>query len=440
MSTINFSGIATGLDTASIISQLVAIRRRPIVRLEYRRTLLEAQRGALATLKTKLLDLQSATQALDTANEFAALTARSSVESLLTVTAGGDASPGSYDIVIHNLAEAQKDISQGYDSQYDSVGEGTVTFTVGGETIELTLRGFTSLEGLKNQINDNVPGINASLVYDGGDSGGYRLVLVGAEAGSESGFTADFSGLNGGIPPAMTTHTAAVDALLTIDGIEVQASGNTITDAISGLTLHLHGADSAQTVRVDVATDAAAIADKVGDLIDRYNDLFIFVNEQMADDGTLNGNSTLRMVASRIETMFSTALDGGAGDVNMFYQVGITRGDERLLTFDRQEFRDALRDDYGGVRDFFIQREGNTGKAYLIEQTISGMTDAYHGLFKISSDSITAKLDSIDDSITRYERSVDAYRTILERKFLAMERMVASLQAQGSYLSSLIIY
>jgi len=99
-----------------------------------------------------------------------------------------------------------------------------------------------------------------------------------------------------------------------------------------------------------------------------------------------------------------------------------------------------LLNNYGGVRDFFIQRDGNTGKAYLIDQTIEGMTDSYDGLFKISGDAITAKLDSIDDSIVRYERSIDSYRTTLERKFLAMEMMVASLQAQGSYLSSMIIY
>ena len=220
----------------------------------------------------------------------------------------------------------------------------------------------------------------------------------------------------------------------------MQASGNTITDAISGLTLHLHGADSGQTVRIDVATDPAAIADKVADLVDRYNDLFLFVGEQMTPDGALSDNSTLRTIASRIETMFSTSLDGGAGDITMFYQVGISRGEERLLEFDRQEFLDALRNNYGGVRDFFIQREGNTGKAYLIDQTIEGMTDSYDGLFKISGDAITAKLDSIDDSIARYERSIDSYRTTLERKFLAMEMMVASLQAQGSYLSSMIIY
>jgi len=293
---------------------------------------------------------------------------------------------------------------------------------------------------LKDQINDNVPELNASLVYDGSDGGGYRLVLTGADAGSEAAFTVDFSGLNGGIPPEMTNHTAAADALLTIDGIEVQASGNTITDAISGLTLHLHGADSGQPVRIDVTTDPAAIADKVADLVDRYNDLFVFVSEQMTPDGALSNNSTLRTIASRIETMFSTSLDGGAGDITMFYQVGISRGEERLLEFDRQEFLDALLNNYGGVRDFFIQRDGNTGKAYLIDQTIEGMTDSYDGLFKISGDAITAKLDSIDDSIARYERSIDSYRTTLERKFLAMEMMVASLQAQGSYLSSMIIY
>jgi flagellar capping protein FliD len=64
------------------------------------------------------------------------------------------------------------------------------------------------------------------------------------------------------------------------------------------------------------------------------------------------------------------------------------------------------------------------------------MTDSVTGLFKISNDALNNKIRSADQSIERYERSIESYRLTLERQFAAMEMMVAQLQAQGSYLSS----
>ena len=440
MSSISFGGLATGLDTGAIIAQLIAIKRNPIVRLNQRKTAYEAQIAALATLKTKLLALQTAAQNLDTANEFAALSATSSHEDLLTVTAGDGASPGYYDIVIHSRSVAQKDISQGFDSEYDSVGSGTISFTVDGETTELDLTGYTSLEGLKDLINDNVEGVNASLVYDGNETGGYRLVLTGAEAGTDGSFSSDFSGLSGGIAPVMTNHTVATDAHLTIDDIDVYASGNDIEDAISGVVLHLNDADAGQTIHVEVATDTAGIADQVQALVDAHNDLFSFIQTNTGTEGVLRDNPTLRTVARRMESLFSTSLEGGAGDISSFALIGVTRGEDRLLDFDQDEFEDVLRANYAGVRDFFIQRDGNTGKAYLIDQSIEDMTDSIDGLFKYSKTALERKIDNAEDTIERYERSVASYQITLERKFTAMESMVASLQAQGNYLSSMMYY
>ena len=67
------------------------------------------------------------------------------------------------------------------------------------------------------------------------------------------------------------------------------------------------------------------------------------------------------------------------------------------------------------------------------------MTDSVSGLFKISSDSLDSKIRTTDQTIERYERSIESYRLNLETRFRAMERMVAQLQAQGSYLSSLYL-
>ncbi len=87
MSAVSFSGLASGLDTATLINQLVQLRRAPITRLERRKTGYEAEIKALGTLKTKMLALQEAARKIDAPNEFAALKATSSAEDILRVTA-----------------------------------------------------------------------------------------------------------------------------------------------------------------------------------------------------------------------------------------------------------------------------------------------------------------------------------------------------------------
>lgn len=440
MSSIAFSGLATGLDTGSIIAQLVEIKRQPIYRLEDDKAGFQKQITALGTLKTKLLALQTAAQDLDTAGEFSSLRATSSDEDLLTATAGDGAAPGTHDIVVKTLAKAQKEISQGFDNNLVAVGEGTISFTVDGVTTELALSGYTSLDSLKNLINDNVEGVGASIVYDGSTTGGYKLVLSGTEAGTAGAFTADFSGLTGGTAPVLTTQQAAADATLTVDGIDVVATSNTPDDVISGLTLDLKNFDLATTVQITVTLDSEGIADKVKAMVDAYNDLYSYISEQSKPGADLRGNPTLSSVASRMESIFSTSLEDGLGSVTSFYQVGVSRGTDRQLEFDEEEFAEALEADFGGVRDFFIEREGNLGKMYLVDTAIEDMTDSIDGLFKISTDSLNRKIDYTDESIERYERSVAAYQTTLERQYTAMEMMVAQLQAQGNYLSSIVTY
>jgi flagellar hook-associated protein 2 len=239
--------------------------------------------------------------------------------------------------------------------------------------------------------------------------------------------------------PVMTNQQAAADAALTIDGLPVSATGNVVTDAISGLTLNLENADPDTPVHVDVEVDSEGIYEQVKAFVDAYNDVMAYVQSKSGADGELADSTTARGVVSRLESIFIASLEG-AGSITMFAQMGITRGDERQYDFDKDEFLDALSASYGGVRDFFIQRESGSGKAYLIDQAIDSMTDSIDGVFKFGQRSLDDRIDNIDDSIDRYERSVESYRTTLERRFLAMESMVAQLQAQGNYLASMMVY
>ena len=438
MSSVSFSGLATGLDTGSIITQLVELKRAPIYRLERNMQGFQSQITALGTLKTKLIALQDAVLNLDTANEFNALAASSSDEDFLTVTSGSNAAPGNYTIEIQSLAKAQKEDSQGYDSLNDSMGEGIMSFTVDGETIDLNLSGYTSLETLKNEINDNVAGVSATIIYDGSDTGGYHLVMSSSEAGADGAFSVDMSGLSGGLTPIMENRAVADEAVLMVDGITVNAS-NSSDEIISGLTLDLHDAEIGKEIQVKVEVDSAGIAENVEGFVNAYNDLFAFIETAKQPSGDLYGNPSLRAVASRMENIVSSRLEGGLGSISLFSQVGITRGEGRQLEWSEDDFIEALNDDFSSVRDLFIERDGNLGKTYLIDQAIENMTDNFSGLFKIATDALNRKIEYAEDGIERYERSVASYQLTLERKFTAMEMMVSQLQAQGSYLSSMMM-
>lgn len=443
MSMISFGGLATGLDTGSIVAQLVELKRAPIYRLENQRTGYQNQIKALGTLKTKLIALQDAAKTLDTAGEFSSLKTTSSNEDFIKVSGDSDATPGSYNIKVHSLAQTQKDVSQGYDSRTDSVGSGILSFTVDGVTTDLSLVGYTSVESLANLINDSVDGVSASIINDGSASGAYRLVLSGDEAGSAGAFSVDASGISGGVTPIFTNQQAAQNAELEIDGIAVTATSNNTDEIISGLTINLlditvdEDAGLDKTIRIDVGVDDEGIADKVKGFVDVYNDLFSYITEQSAAEGDLRTNPTLRAVASRMENIFTTSLEGGLGTITNFAHIGISRSvGGRQLTFKADDFKDALSENFSGVRDLFIERDGNLGKTYLIDMAVENMTDSVDGLFKISTDALNKKIDYADQGIDRYERSVEAYQTNMERKFTAMEMMVSQLQAQGSYLSS----
>ena len=439
MSAITFSGLATGLNTAQIVDQLVDLKRIPIRRLQAQRQAFQNQVSALGALRTKLEALQNAAKDLRTANDFSSLKANSSNEDILRVTAASSAAPGTYDITVESLAVSQKSLSQGFDSRIVNLGEGDLVIEIGDQTHTLTLSGHTTLDQLATRINNEINGLSASIIFNGAETGGYHIVLTG-DAGSGNAYAIDTSDLSGGTAPVFTTTQEAADASLVIDGLQVTASGNSLSGVISGLTLDLQSAEPATTVRVTVATDAEGVRSQVQSFVNAYNDLFGYLEQEMKVEGKLYGNSSARGLAQRIEGVM-TAAHGGDGIYSTLAQIGIERQrGSRTLRFDASKFDEALAADYAAVRDLFIERDGNLGKAALIDQAASQLTDHIDGIFKLGNDSLDRRIKNIDSSIVRYERSIENYRTTLERKFRAMESTVSMLQAQGNYLGSMVFF
>lgn len=439
MSAVSFSGLVSGMDTATLVSQLVELRRQPIYRLQDDKSNYQTQIQSLGALRTKLMALQQAAQDMDTANEFAALTGVSSDEDILTVTPGGSAAPGNYAITVHSLATRQISRSQEYSSLVDDVGLGSMSFTVDGEVQTLELTEYTSLQDLADRINTDIDGVSASIIHDGSDTGGYFLSLTG-EAGSSGAFSIDTSGLVGGSPVALTDYQTAADAHVTINDIDVYADGNTIESAISGLTIDLHAADAGTVVNLSVETEAEGVQEQVTAFVDAYNDVMTFLEMETSSSGKLYGNTTARSVMNRVQSVMTASHDGD-GVYSILAQVGIERQQsDRTLKFDADKFAEAIAEDFSAVRDLFITYDGNTGKAGLFDTLVDDLTDSVDGMFKIGTDSLNSRIDNVDSRIERYERSIESYQTTLERKFVAMEAMISQLNAQGSSLSSMAFF
>jgi flagellar capping protein FliD len=123
-------------------------------------------------------------------------------------------------------------------------------------------------------------------------------------------------------------------------------------------------------------------------------------------------------------------------DISMLYQVGVKQGEDNLLEFDSSTFNEMLAEDYNGVQNLFVSNDENSGPVYLLGIALDDMTDSIDGIFKISADSFDSRIERCESSILRYQDSLDSYEEMLAAKFNAMEQLVASFQAQGSYLAA----
>jgi flagellar hook-associated protein 2 len=189
------TGIISGIDWETTISQLMAIQRRPVDILENRKSELQQKLSLWASLQGKISALQSACEAMDTRSEFEVKAASTSNSTLLGVTAQAGAEPGNHSVRVIQLARAHKVASQGWaDKNSTGVGDagGDLVLHVGDETITINdadLSSSTTLEQLRDLINsdsENEGLVTATIMNDGSGNNPYRLVLTSDSTGTEN--------------------------------------------------------------------------------------------------------------------------------------------------------------------------------------------------------------------------------------------------------------
>lgn len=185
MASIQLGGLFSGVDTKTLISQLMAAEQGTINRYKTRQQKLSTQETAVNDLQSKLQSLKTATAALSDASKLRAFTAASSDTDILTVEASNSAFEGNHAIGINQLASPERWVhTAGKEYAQDPVDAGTFIYSYNHQETVLTTTAETTLEDLVGLINNdaNNPGVTANLLYY---NKSYHLMLNGNDAGSD---------------------------------------------------------------------------------------------------------------------------------------------------------------------------------------------------------------------------------------------------------------
>ena len=132
MATFTSLGIGSGMDLNTMLTQLVAIERRPIQQLQSAADRLKTKVSAMGQVKSLVSAVQDAANALSGANLWRASVAKSGNEGIVGALGGSTAAAGSYAVSVQSLAAAQTlSSSATFADAQALVGEGTLDIDFG---------------------------------------------------------------------------------------------------------------------------------------------------------------------------------------------------------------------------------------------------------------------------------------------------------------------
>lgn len=434
MATVTFGGLATGMDTGSIVSELMKIERQPLERLEREKSYLNNRLDAFKDFDSKLDNLFSFFKDFDSSKELRSFSASAASEQFFTLSADSTAAQGSFQVEVTNLAQVQKDVSSGFaDKNLGDFSSGTITL---GATV-ISVDAGDSLVDIAGKINaensgDTPTGVSASIINDG-TTNGYRIVLTGQDA--ETTFSPVVSGVNSGGTDLTFSNTQPAElASIVVDGITITNKNNTFKEAIPGVTISLLKENQAgATTSVDVSTDTAGIKDKINDFISKYNSVLSFIDEQ--SDADWSRDNSFRSVKRNLQKLLVTNT-GGSGSINHLTDIGIkTDQFTGKISIEGDTLDNLIENNLDDLEKLFLGEDGVDGISTLFKDYLDGATDSSNGILAAKQKSTESGIRSLDDNIARMELRLEQRETTLNAQFSAMEQLVSSMNSTATYLS-----
>lgn len=433
-------GLASGIDSQSMIDSLVAIEKQPMNLLARQQSAIKAQISVIGDISSKLADLESATRTL--ADDGAMGMVVSSTNTGFDAVAGTGALAGSYGVEVTNLAKAAKARSAGFAASTDAVDTGTLTLSIDGTDYAITKAAGDTVRDIAAKINASGAGVSASIITDGAQS---YLSLTRTETGYEVGATADtaltITETNDGTgAPALglAVFQQAENATFSVDGLAMERRSNEIADAVPGVTLTLNEEGGAAEDLV-VGKDLEKTKENLQSYVDAYNAVAKLLQKQL-DVGEdtdrsrlLTGEAAVRSLQRRLQDLATTEVPD-LGTVRSLVDLGIETGRDGTISLNEETLDRAIASDPTAVNGLFAQ--AGTGLADSIQTLVEDYTDPLDGILVGRKKSLDGSVDRIDDQLATMQRRLDTFRQNLVSQFTAMEQLVSGMSSMGNFLAA----
>jgi flagellar hook-associated protein 2 len=465
MATISSAGVGSGLDVNSIISQLVAIERRPIDALRTTQSRLQTQISSYGRLQGAFAKLQDAAQALQGAGAWGARMATVGDATIFDAKVTGSGPTGPYTVRPTTLALQQSNASTTFAAKDSTVGQGTLTIELGTWTgttsfapagtppaVAITIGpGEDTLEQIRDKINAADAGVDAAVIFDGGS---YRLTLTSKSSGAAFGFRttvvdADGSHANAtGLsrlaydPPAganrLTRSQAGTDAVALVNSLSVRNPSNTFDQVIEGVAFTIKKTSTTATT-LNLSFDTATMKKSVEDFVAAYNELNTLAREltkvdtnNRANNGALQGDRSVVGVQNQLRALLSQT--GASSVFSRLADAGISAGRDGTLAIDSAKLDAALAQPQE-LRKLF---EGNgtlqPGVARRFDDLIDNLLGT-DGMVESRTEGLRDRLERSERDEERVELRVANVEKRLRAQYEALDRSMAQLNGLSSYVS-----
>lgn len=428
-------GSTSQLDTSALVEAMVEAKRLPADRLEARIGQNEAKAAAHAEIRGLVDELRTSVASLrnppgflgardnlfERKDVYFSSSSLTSPSSLLGIGAANEAAPGSFEIVVEQLATARKlmadsapsptaTLAQAFNAGTGFAGTLTLALDDGRSPVAVQVDGDMTIHDLAAAVNAqrSASGVGASVLKVA--EGEHRLVLTASETGKEvllgNGMGDEIRARLGlwsdGQGDFKHSLQAPQGSRVAIDGVTLMRSSNRIDDAMTGITLDLFRAEPGTTVSVEVERSAGAIKEQLVSFVETYNKLrdamdrygTLGGDRASAEDAVLYGDSLLRGIRQAVTDLVTGKVDGLDGNApSTLAGLGITLDGGNRLRIDEARLDARLLDDIDQVRDVLEFRFA----ASSTELRVAGRSNAL-GSTSFSVDIVDADGDGVAES------------------------------------------
>jgi flagellar hook-associated protein 2 len=454
MAGVQLSGLASGMDTEGMITQLMALERNPAVRWGQQKKVTEAREQGLKDILSRVKNLQTAAKDLKSVTTWAdTQTVESSDTAKVTASRVGGAAPGGYSLTVSRLASGDQ-FSFGYTAP-SAATSFTISTISGNQTVNLAAgQSIDEAVGIINSDPDSK--VYAVKVGD-------RLVLSSRDTGEDAAFTVTPVSMTDVLSDSQKLRTA-VDAEYSLDGgvTKKYSPSNVVKDGIAGLEFTLKSlVPTSDPVALNVsnpATDQTAVKDKIKKFVEQYNSTIDLIRTKLTEQkvkdpttdadrakGNLYNDTMLNGLLQRLRSTVGSAFNTGDATKDTLAEIGITTGAATggaasadalagKLVIDDAKLTAALSTDPTTVRKLLGGVSTVDGVGTKLDSMLDGVVKT-DGDFDSRIKSIDKEQKRFDDQIAALDKRIELRATRLRAQFAAMEAAISNSQTQSSWLA-----